>query len=89
MSDVIEALADLHIESEALKDRLEQKQVEIDKLKAELSAAKNISVAEFRKPYEEMGPEKAGGAWKTKGNGGGKGSCAKGSKGHGRQKERW
>ena len=29
MSDVLDALADLHIENEALKDRLEQKQLEI------------------------------------------------------------
>ena len=61
------------------KSSLGRKPAEIDKLKAELSAVKNISVAEFRKLYEETGPEIAGGAWKTKGRGGGKGSGSKGS----------
>ena len=49
---------------------MEQKQAEIDKLKADLSAVKNMTVAEFRKLYEETGPEKPGGGWQTKGRGG-------------------
>ena len=57
----------------------EQKQEEIDRRKKELSEAKNASLQEFRKIYEKMGPDKTGGAWKTKGRGGGKGSGAKGS----------
>ena len=59
-------------EKETGGSSLEQKQAEIDKLKAELLSVKNISVQEFRKLYEETGPEETGGAWKTKGGKGGK-----------------
>ena len=51
---------------------------DLDQLKADLSAVKNMTAQEFRKLYEETGPEKPGGAWKTKGKGGGKAS-SKGS----------
>ena len=53
---------------------MEQKQAEIDQLKADLSAVKKMTVLEFRKLMEETGPEKPGGAWRTKERGRGKGS---------------
>ena len=49
---------------------MEQKQAEIDQLKADLAGLKKMTVQEFRKLYEETGPETPGGAWKNKGRGG-------------------
>ena len=49
---------------------LEQKQAEIDQLKADLASVKKMTLQEFRKLYEETGPETPGGAWKNKGRGG-------------------
>ena len=55
---------------------LQQKQEEIDKLRAELSSMKDMTVKDFRKLYEETGPTSPGGGW-SKGRGrGGKGSGA-------------
>ena len=42
MSDVLDALADLHIENEALKDRLEQKQVDIHGLWQTIARAHDL-----------------------------------------------
>ena len=52
---------------------LQQKQEEIDKLKAELSSMKDMTIKDFRKLYEENGPTTPGGGW-SKGRGRGKGS---------------
>ena len=51
----------------------EEIQAAIDKLKAELSSVKNMTVQDFRKLYEETGPTSPGGGW-SKGRGRGKGS---------------
>ena len=51
-------------------DSLEDKNRKIDKLKKELSEAKNAALSEPRKMYVELqAPDKAGGAWKNKGRG--------------------
>ena len=52
---------------------LQQKQEEIDKLKAELSSMKDMTVKDFRKLFEENGPTTPGGGW-SKGRSRGKGS---------------
>ena len=54
-------------------DSSQQKQAEIDKLKAELSSMKDMTMKDFRKLYEENGPTTPGGGW-SKGRGRGKGS---------------
>ena len=42
---------------------LQQKQEEIDKLKSGLSSMKNMTLEDFRKLYEESGPNTPGGGW--------------------------
>ena len=54
-------------------DTPQQKQEEIDKLKAELSSMKDMTMKDFRKLYEENGPKTPGGGW-SKGRSRGKGS---------------
>ena len=54
-------------------DTLQQKQEEIDKLKAEISSMKEQTVKDFRKLLEENGPTTPGGGW-SKGRSRGKGS---------------
>ena len=59
---------------------LEKKQAEIDQLKADLASVKKMTLQEFRKLYEETGPETPGGAWKNKGRGGKTASKGEGKK---------
>ena len=64
MSDVLDALADLHIENEALKDRLEQKQLEIHGLWQTIARAHDLwlrAQLEIRRQKKQI---RAG--WKTR-----------------------
>ena len=67
-------------EKETGGNSLEQKQAEIDQLKADLAGLKKMTVQKFRKLMEETGPEKPGGAWKNKGRGGKASPKGKGGK---------
>ena len=55
MGDVLDALADLHIENEALKDRLEQKRLEIHGLwRLIASAHSQLHQAELKVRWQKL-----------------------------------